>query len=113
MDNTTQYAAADYETEVERTIPFHAQLLAQAIEVALAACPSPSRWLDTGCGPGRLAEMARRRCPAEFVFADPSPAMLAIAKARHAGVPDARFLEVASENVPDIPPVDVITAVQC
>jgi tRNA (cmo5U34)-methyltransferase len=113
MDNATQYAALDYEREVERTIPFHAELLVQAIEAALVASPSPSRWLDTGCGPGRLAQIARARCPAEFTFADPSPAMLAIAQARHADMPAERFLEVPSERLPDIAPVEVITAVLC
>jgi tRNA (cmo5U34)-methyltransferase len=113
MDNTTQFAAVDYEREVERTIPFHAQILAQAIDVALAVCPSPARWLDTGCGPGRLVQLARRRSSAEFILADPSPAMLAIAKARHPDLPAERFLNVPSESLPDIEPVDVITAILC
>jgi tRNA (cmo5U34)-methyltransferase len=113
MDNTTAYAAVDYEREVERSIPFHAQILAQAIEVALAARPSPSRWLDTGCGPGQLVQTARRHCSAEFILADPSPAMLAIAKARHPDLPPERFLNVPSESLPDMAPVDVITAILC
>jgi tRNA (cmo5U34)-methyltransferase len=112
MDNTTAYAAVDYEREVERTIPLHAQILAQAIEVALAARPSPSRWLDTGCGPGRLVQMARRHCLAEFTLADPSPAMLAIATARHPELPAERFLNVP-ESLPNMVPVDVITALLC
>jgi tRNA (cmo5U34)-methyltransferase len=112
-DNTTAYAAVDYEREVERTVPFHAQIMAQAIDAALAACPSPARWVDTGCGPGRLAQMARLRCSAEFILADPSPAMLAIAKARHPDLPAERFLEVPSESLPDRGLVDVITAVLC
>jgi len=113
MDNTTAFAAVDYEREVEQTIPFHAQLLAQAVEVALAAHPSPTRWLDTGCGPGRLAELARTRCSAEFFFADPSEAMLAIARLRHSDVPEGNFFNVPSDRLPELAPLDVITAVQC
>jgi tRNA (cmo5U34)-methyltransferase len=113
MDNTTSYAAVDYEREVARTIPFHAELLLQAVDAALAACSSPTRWLDTGCGPGRLVEIARARCAAEFTFADPSGAMLAIARARHSDIPGERFLQVPSEELPPGVAFDVITAVQC
>jgi tRNA (cmo5U34)-methyltransferase len=113
MDNTTPHAATDYEREIERTVPFHTQMLTQAIDVALAANTSPSRWLDTGCGPGRLAEMARLRCSAKFLFADPSEAMLAIARARHPDVAADSFLDVPSQSLPEIAAVDVLTAVQC
>jgi hypothetical protein len=58
-DNSTPHAARDYEADVRRTIPLHAELLRQAIDVAFAAVPNPARWLDTGCGPGRLVEIAR------------------------------------------------------
>src|SRR5579864_9472122 len=112
MDNTTSFAASDYEREVEHTIPFHAQLLVQAVEVALAVDPSPARWLDTGCGPGRLAEIAGTRCAAEFFFADPSEAMLAIARARHRNVPAGNFFHVPSDRLPELAPLDVVTAVQ-
>ncbi|HZU84407.1 MAG TPA: class I SAM-dependent methyltransferase [Polyangiaceae bacterium] len=113
LDNTTAHAAADYESEVGRTIPFHALMLEQVVDVVLAACPAPSRWLDTGCGPSRLAQLARSRCAAEFLLADPSPAMLVLARARHADLPADRFLDTPSEDLPDVAPVQVITAVQC
>ncbi len=113
MDNATAHAASDYEREVQRTIPFHAQMLEQAVDAALAACPSPGRWLDTGCGPGRLGALARTRCAAQFTFADPSEAMLAIARAAHPSVPPDSFLRVASEGLTDVGVFDVVTAVQC
>src|SRR5262249_54847960 len=100
MDNTTPHAASDYEREITRTVPFHAEFLAQAIETALVARPSPRRWLDTGCGPGKLAELARARCSAQFTLADPSREMLDIARARHAGMPAECFLDVASQELP-------------
>ncbi len=116
-DNKTAHAAAEYETEVERTIPFHAEMLRTAIEVALGARPSPRRWLDTGTGPGKLVEMAMARSPAtEFFAADPSDAMLEIARAR-TRMASRRVIRAASETLPDVAafggPLDVITAVQC
>jgi tRNA (cmo5U34)-methyltransferase len=113
MDNTTPHPAADYEREVARTVPFHAEILAQAIEAALAGRPSPHSWLDTGCGPGKLVELARARCSTQFTLADPSREMLDIARARHADLPSERFLQVASEQLPDGAPLDVVTSVQC
>jgi tRNA (cmo5U34)-methyltransferase len=113
VDNTTSHRAVDYEAEVARTIPFHGEILDQAVDAALATHAKPARWLDTGCGPGRLVEKARALCAAEFSLADPSPAMLAIARARHPDIPEARFHEARSDNLPDAGPFDVITAIQC
>jgi ubiquinone/menaquinone biosynthesis C-methylase UbiE len=108
-DNTTPYAAKDYEAEVRRTIPFHSTVLEQAIDAALVAVPEPARWLDTGCGPGRLVALAHARAPRTgFWLADPSPAMLALARSRNAELGADRFLLAASETLPDAEPFDVI-----
>jgi tRNA (cmo5U34)-methyltransferase len=113
-DNATAHSAEDYEGEVARTIPFHAEILRVAVDVALAAFPSPSRWLDTGCGPGALVAHARTRAPdAAFFLADPSAAMLALARERHGELPPERFLHAPSEALPALAPFDVVTAVQC
>ena len=107
--------AEDYESEVRLTIPLHAELLTLAINAVLAAAPSASPWLDTGCGPGRLAQLARARAPSAALFlADPSPAMLALARARHADLPPERFMPCASDALPEgAPPFAAITALQC
>ena len=113
-DNTTPYAASDYASEVRRTIPHHDELVQTAVDAALALVPAPRSWLDTGAGPGALTAIARARLPdAAHYLADPSPAMLALARARHPDVPDDRFLPVASAELPACGPFDVITAVQC
>jgi tRNA (cmo5U34)-methyltransferase len=112
-DNTTPHAAADYEREIERTIPFHARILQEAVDAALSVRPSPSRWLDTGCGPGRLAEIVAARCNAELTLADPSSAMLAIARAKHPSIPAQRFLPMRSEDLTAKGWFDVVTAIQC
>jgi len=114
-DNATAHSASDYELEVERTIPFHAEILRTAVDVALAARPNPSRWLDTGAGPGRLVELASARSPStSFFAADPSDAMLAIAGTR---IAPERLIRATSESLPVASsyggPLDVITAVQC
>ena len=113
-DNATAHNARVYEAEVRRTIPFHGELLTQAIDWALAAVPSPARWLDTGCGPGRLVAVARAKAPwTKFYLADPAPAMLDLARGNNSDLPPEHFFEVPSDALPDIGPVNVITAVQC
>lgn len=113
-DNTTAHPAAEYEREVALTIPFHAVIIDQAIDVALAAVPAPRRWLDTGCGPGRLVEAARARAgDAAFLLADPSSAMIDLARARHPDLPAGSFMCEGSHALPDVDRADVITAVLC
>jgi tRNA (cmo5U34)-methyltransferase len=110
-DNTTAHKADEYEAEVHKTIPFHDEILKTAIDVVLASKPELKRWLDTGCGPGKLVEIAKARAPnVEYVLADPSAAMIAIAKARHAGL---EGFTCASADLPEMKPFDAITAVLC
>ncbi|HEY1955743.1 MAG TPA: class I SAM-dependent methyltransferase [Polyangiaceae bacterium] len=99
-DNTTAHKASEYEAEVQKTIPFHDEMLRTAIDVVLAV-KTPKRWLDTGCGPGKLVELARARAPeTEFWLADPSEAMLAIARARNPELPPDRFVLATSQDLP-------------
>lgn len=113
-DNASAHKAADYEAEVEKTVPWHAQFLELAVDVALAACPAPKRWLDTGCGPGVLGARVLERAPGvELTLADPSRAMLDLARARLSTLPADRFVECTSETLPDGAPFDVVTAIQC
>lgn len=113
-DNTTPHAADEYELEVKRTIPFHGVLVGTAVEAGLMVHPSPCRWLDTGAGPGALAELVRARSPSTELFvADPSEAMLGLARARLSGLGSDHFLNVPSQELPAIAPFEVITAVQC
>jgi len=110
-DNTTAHKADEYEAEVHKTIPFHDEILRTAIDVVLASKPDLKRWLDTGCGPGKLVELARERAPrVDYALADPSAAMVAIAKARHPGI---EAWTCGSADLPDAEPFDAITAVLC
>jgi len=113
-DNATPHAASEYEQEVRRTIPFHAELVQTAVDAALAFVSAPRNWLDTGCGPGALTAIARARAPeTAHYLADPSPAMLALSQARHPDLAEDRFFPVASAELPESGPFDVVTAVQC
>ena len=112
-DNATAHAAEDYASEVKKTIPCHAQMIDLAIEIGFAAVPGATSWLDTGCGPGTLVAEARRFAPdVAFFLADPSPAMLALARAKNPEIPAENFLPYPSHALLDVGMFDVITAVQ-
>lgn len=120
-DNASALAAADYDAQIERTIPYHAAIHAEALRFAATVHPAPARWLDTGGGTGTLVARALARFPAtRFSLADPSAAMLEQARARLAGA--------GAERVAILPPAgsrdlaraldpaarfEVVTAVLC
>lgn len=106
--------ASIYEVEVRRTIPYYNEIMELAVAAPLSILPSPTRWLDTGCGPGALGVLVRAQTPHTHLFlADPSPAMLELAKARHADLPGDRFLLSPSDSLHFANAFDVITGVQC
>jgi tRNA (cmo5U34)-methyltransferase len=118
-DNSTPHAAGRYDAEVTRTIPFYDQFHSQTIDLVRVVLPRVSVWLDTGCGTGSLVEQALPFFPGtRFLLADPSIAMLDIARGTFAGsspervcLLDAMATERLAGNVPGTP--QVITAIQC
>jgi ubiquinone/menaquinone biosynthesis C-methylase UbiE len=62
----------------------HHEIGDRAIELALAARPSPRRVLDVGCGSGYLLRTLASRCAGAEAFTgvDPSTAMIAVASAK-------------------------------
>ncbi|NLX48777.1 MAG: class I SAM-dependent methyltransferase [Methanospirillum sp.] len=112
-DNATAHPAVVFDADVRRTIP-HYDLIHETVLSFVEALPEPPRtWLDTGCGTGSLVARALPRFPrTRFAVADPSPAMLAVARERLA---DPRVTVLAPCRTEDLPPgaFDVVTAVQC
>jgi tRNA (cmo5U34)-methyltransferase len=112
--NLTPHPATEYARAVQRVVPFHAIFHEQAIEVALAAVPRPRAWLDTGCGPGKLARSVRAKSPeTELWLADPSDEMLAVARETNPELPAERFILEPTERIGAVGPLDVVTALLC
>ncbi|MDR3589874.1 MAG: class I SAM-dependent methyltransferase [Negativicutes bacterium] len=113
-DNKTSQPAQEYEANIEKTMPyyrfFHTDTLA-LVRHALAG--EPGNWLDTGCGTGILAEKARAVFQdTRFVLADPSGAMLDIAREKFPGDGVCEYVQAPSEEL-ECPSgrFDVITAI--
>lgn len=112
-DNATPHRAAAYDVDVRQTIPHYDLIHGTVLSLAEALPEPPRTWLDTGCGTGSLVARALSRFPAtRFTVADPSPAMLAVARKR---LDDPRVTVLAPCGTEDLPPgaFDVVTAVQC
>ncbi|MEN6342784.1 MAG: class I SAM-dependent methyltransferase [Methanospirillum sp.] len=112
-DNTTPHPAVAYDLGVRRTIPYYDALHEEVLSFVEALPECPRTWLDTGCGTGTLVARALLRFPrTQFVVADPSPAMLAVAGQRLA---DLRVTILPPCGTGDLPSgtFDIITAIQC
>ena len=94
-DNTTPFAAADYDKSVRQTIPFYDNIQSETVDLVRTLKPDVNCWLDTGCGTGYLVEMALRYFPqTRFILTDPSAPMLKKAISRLQGISEKqiRFL---------------------
>lgn len=103
------------EADVKR--PWRAQFRAAMAEALAAATPPVRRVLELGAGPGLLAERILRTCTlTDYTLLDFSPPMLALARTRAGGYPQAHFVLVDFKQ-PDWTsavsgPFDAIVAMQ-
>ena len=111
-DNRTSQPAAEYDGNIEKTMPYYAAFHERTLDLIEVIKPAPAAWLDTGAGTGTFVKKALARFPeASFVAADPSSAMLKIAKVKLAGA-DCAFVQQPTEELalPD-DSFDVVTAI--
>ncbi len=114
-DNSTPHAAASYDAQVRKTLPYYDSFHDETLNLIKAMHLEPKAWLDTGCGTGTLVEKALKQFPStKFVLLDPSPQMLQIAKQKLVNYPNVEFLEPApTEKLANQKTTfDVITAIQ-
>lgn len=112
-DNTTSQPAHKYDAEIEKTHPMYKYFNRETLNLVEVVNPKPERWLDTGCGTGILATGATEIFKeTHFVLADPSEAMLAVAKDKLGHNNKIEFLQAGTEDI-HAPKnsYDVITAI--
>ena len=112
MNGNSAFEAAEYDRKIKMTIPFYDEFFNQVLDVVNSYFDRPLRWLDIGCGTGRMAETALAQAQVEsFLFLDDSPEMLEIAKIRF----QASNTEFRLASVLDLEErgrFDVVTAIQ-
>src|SRR6266568_1292182 len=104
------HRAVDYTHESSAAFSGYTDAFRPVAEAIVDRLPNPgpdARVVDLGCGPGEPGLSVLERYPAvELLGVDTSPDMLAIARARAAGLANARFeamdmqrLDIASDSV--------------
>jgi len=120
QDNTTSYAASEYDSHVGQTIPYYSAFHEEVFHFIRAVAGDPEQWLDTGCGTGTMVRKALDCFPrTRFTLADPSEAMLEQARLKFDSSRNARvrILPAAAGSAELSPAYDahfnVVTAIQC
>ncbi len=110
-DNKTSQAAAEYDANVDKTIPRYHLFHDEILDLVKSAVPQPLAWLDTGCGTGTLIVKAMAEFGStRYVAADPAAGMLQIAAAKLA-TDRVSYVLAGSEDLDYTEHFDVITAV--
>jgi len=116
MGNTTPMSAEEYDSKIEKTIPFYTEFYKQTIDLIKAFGFSNAKWLDTGCGTGALISKAISLNDFDgfqFVLCDPSEEMMDVAKNTLAGNKQVvDFCVCGSQQLGYIDEFTVITAIQ-
>lgn len=111
-DNKSAFRSDSYDRKIKQTIPYYDEFYEQVIELVKIFNHNAVRWLDIGCGTGKMGSVAFGNIELDkFVFCDSSDEMIRIAKERFKynnaefSVCDVQKLDYANE-------FDVITAIQ-
>lgn len=111
-DNKSAFGSTEYDGKMKQTLPYYEEFYEQIIELVRLFHYNTVRWLDIGCGTGKMGGVAFEKLELErFVFCDSSDEMIRIAEERFKrrsaefSVCDIRNLMYANE-------FNVITAIQ-
>lgn len=112
MDNTSAFHTSEYDEKIKMTLPYYEEFYKQIIDIVKIQFNKPLRWLDAGCGTGKMAEIAFDMADIEkFTFFDNSPQMIDICKKRFKGK-KADFIISSVQELNKCNSFDVITAIQ-
>ncbi len=111
-DNSTPMLAKDYDTGINKTVPFYNEFYNQTLDVITQCGFSNIEWLDLGCGTGTLEQIALQRLQSvKFVALDPSEQMLEQARIKLEGNP-IEYICSSSTSINFDNRFDVVTAIQ-
>lgn len=53
--NSTPFDVAEYDKQIKRTLPFYEEMFQQVVDIVRVLDLQSPRWLDVGCGTGKMA----------------------------------------------------------
>lgn len=111
-ENVSAFRAAEYDEEIQRTLPYCEEFYRQAVDAVRACQTGAITWLDVGCGTGKMAELAFEKINLKrFVCLDSSSEMIQISRTR-AAWPYAEFQVADMRELNYDNEFDVVTAIQ-
>jgi tRNA (cmo5U34)-methyltransferase len=111
-DNKSAFDSSNYDRKIKQTLPYYDEFYREVIELVKVFHKSAIKWLDIGCGTGKMGSVAFENIELEkFVFCDCSDEMIEIAKGRF-HYPNAEFSVCDIQDLPYENEFDVITAIQ-
>lgn len=111
-DNKSAFNSTEYDRKIKQTLPYYDEFYEQVIELVKTLNQNALRWLDVGCGTGKMGSVAFKNLELErFVFCDSSDEMIKNAK-EHFKCHDAEFSVCDIKDLPYANEFNVITAIQ-
>ncbi len=112
MDNISAFCSSEYDRKIRQTIPYYDEFYQEVICLVKVLQKSAVKWLDIGCGTGRMGSAAFEDTELErFVFCDSSEEMIEIARKRFSR-PNAEFSVCDVRDMAYANEFNVITAIQ-
>lgn len=111
-DNISAFCSSEYDKKIKQTLPYYDEFYKQVIELVKVYNHSAVRWLDIGCGTGKMGSVAFENVETKrFVFCDSSDEMIKITKEKF-NCSNADFLVCDIQNLAYANEFDIITAIQ-
>ena len=110
--NATPFDVAEYDRQIRMTLPYYEEMIEQIIGIVGLLNIQSLRWLDVGCGTGKVARTALGKLHVEkMVCIDVEKEMLERAQT-FCGEDKVEFLQCDVRDLPYHDMFDVVTAVQ-
>ena len=111
-DNQSAFNSSEYDRKIKQTLPYYDEFYKQVIELVKTFHNSAIKWLDIGCGTGKMGSVALENIELEqFVFCDSSAEMIRISEEQFHR-PNTAFSVCYVQNLKYTNEFDVITAIQ-
>ncbi len=56
--NSTPFNVAEYDRQIKNTLPFYEDMIQQIVDIVSVLDLRSPKWLDVGCGTGKMARTA-------------------------------------------------------
>lgn len=111
-DNISAFNTMEYNSKIKQTLPYYDEFYKQVIELVKTFHSGAVRWLDVGCGTGKMGSVAFENVALEkFVFSDCSEKMIKIVKERF-DFENTEFVVCDAKELDYVNEFDIITAIQ-